>query len=420
MVVLVVVSTATVMILNQALRIVRENTDRVQAANIARSQADAMRTLGASAIPLGLTYGGPTGTDPRFTIATTSTWVGLGQQQSSCDAATPGQAYVRVHVEVTSADLVGPQVIDTLVAPQGSATVSGTGSITVKIVDQAGAPVSDVTVRGIDSAHPNNNFTYVTGPDGCLFVPNLQPSASLAVTVSRSGYVPPTATGATQTLAISAGSVTRSTFEYAAASSIIFGSANTQFPLASTTPVTWLGNSIGSTQQRSTAGATVGSLWPSTTGFTAWAGRCTDSDPQTYSAPRPAFTFTAGQSTLATFGVQEVVIRGLLADEPVRARYAGSDASCNGLSIDLGSTNEVGILRVSMPYGTWQFLGGGETQSPPAFVPGANGLPAERVTVAFTVASLDSPSPTPSTSGSSSASPTAFVPTSPAPSPSAS
>ncbi len=419
MVVLIVVSTATFVILNQSLRTIRENTDRVQAANIARSQADALRALGATEIPIGLTYGGPVGTDARFTVATTSNWIGLGQQQSSCEAAEPGQAYVRVHVEVTSADLAAPQVIDTVVAPNGTTTVSGTGSVAIAVVDQAGLPVSDVIVQAADSVHPANSFEYVTGTDGCIFVPNREPSASLRVTVARPGFVAPTTTGTTQTLAISAGSVTRSSFEYASAASIVFGSADADFPLPNAMPVTWQLNSVGATPSNSTAGSTITGLWPATTGFTAWAGRCTDSDPQAYSATRPAFAFVPGQATLAAFDVQRVKIRGLPASEEVRAVYAGPDPACSGLEFPVGNSNDVGILRISMPWGTWRFQAGGVTETSAAFTPVAGGATADVVTVAFTLASLDSPSPTPSTSGTAGTAPPADPGTTPAPSGSA-
>ena len=84
MVVLVVISTATVALLNVALNAVRENTDRVKAATLARTKIDALRASGATAIPLGLVRESAAAPDQRFTVSTTSSWVGIGQQTSSC------------------------------------------------------------------------------------------------------------------------------------------------------------------------------------------------------------------------------------------------------------------------------------------------------------------------------------------------
>ena len=407
MVVLIVVSTATVVILNAALRSVRESTDRVQAADIARSQVDAMRALGATSIPLGLTYGGPSGTDTRFTVATTAAWVGLGQQTTACEAAQPGQAYVRVHVEVTSASLSAPQVLDTVVAPEGTTTVAGTGSVALSVIDQIGQPVSDVQVRATDAVHSANAFTQVTGADGCVFVPNRVPSASLAITISRGGYVSSTLTGASQTLTVSSGAVTRWTFDYAAASSISFASSDSGFPFPATTPATWVRNALGATAQKTTVASTATSLWPATTGFTAWAGRCTDSDPQAYSAARSAFAFTPGLTTVAMLPGQQLIVRGLAAGSAVTAVYAGSDSSCTGLTLALDPTDAQGRTKATLPYGSWQLSSSGVTLAPAAYRPVAGGAAPDPVTVNFGLASLDSPTATPSGPGSPSATSTA-------------
>ena len=407
MVVFIVVSTATVSILILALRTVRENDDRVQAANIARSQVDAMRFLGAASIPKGLTIGGPAGTDSSFTVRTTANWVGLGQQVSACEAAEPGQAYVRVHVEVTSANLSGPQVIDTVVAPEGSQTLDGTGAATVAVVDQLGGPVSDVVVRALDSIQPTNAFTLTTGSDGCLFLPGLKPTGSLSVTVSRTGYVPSTPTGTQQTLQVTAGSVTRSTFELAAQSTIAFGTVDEVHALPSAMPVSWQLNTTGSSPATSNAGGVVTALWPNTNGFTSWAGACADSNPAAYGVTRQSFAFIAGQTTHAALLAVPLKLRGLPAGALVTGRYAGSDAACVGQTVALGAAGELGVLRIAMPYGNWTFVTPGQTQAlTSALEPTPDGSPLDEVVVNFTLADLDNPSPSATATPSGTPSPT--------------
>ena len=420
-VVFVVVSTATVAILIQALRVVRENADRVMAASIARSQVEYLRTLGTSNIPIGLTVGAvPAGqstarVDPKlldaaFTIRTTSNWVGFDQTENSCTAATPGQSYLRVTVEVSSANLGRPITMDTVIFPDTSAQVSGTGSATVSVVDQVGAPVSDVVVRGTDAFHPTNNFTLTTGVDGCLFMPGLTVSGSLAVNVSRSGYVSQTPTGTDAVLQVSAGNVSRSSFKLAPAATLQFAGADGTFPLPADIPVTWQFKTTGASDTAAILGSPVTGLWPEPSGLTAFAGSCTDADPLTYSLTRTSYTLDAGGTSVALLASAPVRLRGLPADTPVTAIYAGTDGACSPSPIVVGRSNDRGILRTGLPYGDWRFTAEGETQVlPGALVPLADGTPPEPVTVNFTLADLDNPCPTasPVPSGSPTPDPTA-------------
>jgi hypothetical protein len=360
-----------------------------------------MRFLGAAGIPKGLTIGGPAGTNPNFTVRTTANWVGLAQQVSACETAQPGQAYVRIHVEVSTANLTGPQVIDTVVVPEASQTVDGTGSATVAVVDQMGAPVSDVAVRALDPVQPTNAFTLTTGSDGCLFLPSLKPSASLAVSVSRAGFVPSTPTGAAQTLQITAGSVARSTFELAAQATITFTAGDPEHPLPLALPMSWQVNTTGAAVTTSTADAIVTGLWPNTNGFSAWAGACTDANPSFYGATRQGFAFIAGKTTNAAVSAVPMKVRGLPADTVVTAKYAGADAACTNLEINLGRTNEVGVLLTALPYGDWTFDAAGETQPLiEPLVPTVDGTAHVVVWVNFTLADLDAPSSTATPTGS--------------------
>jgi len=68
----IAVSAATIAILLLALRTIDQNNERVLAANVARSQVEYLRTLGASNITPGLTYDQPPGTPPGYTVALVS------------------------------------------------------------------------------------------------------------------------------------------------------------------------------------------------------------------------------------------------------------------------------------------------------------------------------------------------------------
>ena len=89
-------------------------------------------------------------------------------------------------------------------------------------------------------------------------------------------------------------------------------------------------------------------------------------------------------------------LRGLPDDTVVTARYVGPDAGCATTTVDLGRSNNKGILKVGLPYGDWEFTAKTETvQLDEPLVPGPDGLPPEPLTVNFTLADLDNPSPSP-------------------------
>lgn len=400
MVIFAVVSTATVTIVIQALRTVRENSERVMAANIARSQVEALRFQGAETIPIGLSEGGPVGMDPAFSVTTTANWVGFDQTTSACDAVSPGTDYLRVHVEVRSPSLASPVVSDTVIAPDvEQAAISG-GSAAISVEDHIGQPVADVEVRGVDTGHPENSFVLTTGPDGCLFIPDLSPSGSLVVTVSHAGlptYVSNTPTGASKTVPIATGALSRPTFLFAPSASIQFAGTDSEYAPPGALPASWQISETNTTVQASALGGTVADLWPTSSGFTAWAGQCAEADPSGFPGiVRQGFALQAGGNTVATLATAPVKLRGLPADEPVTAEYRGPDGTCTGWTIALGRSNDRGILKVGLPYGRWAFSADTETKVlDDPLAPPAEGAAADPVLVNFTLADLDNPSPSP-------------------------
>lgn len=397
--VFVIVSTATVGLLIVGLRTVRENTARVQAATIARTQLDSLRQRGASLVPVGVFTGVPQGTSSRFTVRTTSQWVGLGQgSTSACQAQSPGQAYLRVAIDVSSPDLKGPQHLESVIIPEpgkgpGATATGPTGAVAVSVVDQLGLPVSDVVVTGTDTAQPTNAFSLTTGSDGCLYLPALLVSGSLKVTVAKSGYVASTPTGTSQTVQVTNAGLTKAGFSYAPSTSLQFTSGTPGFVVPPTAPVTWQPNTTGSTPTKVTVATAPTGLWPATTGFSAWLGTCTDNAPSAYGSSAPAFAFTAGGISTAGLIAAPVYLSGITPALPVTAKYAGTDPTCTGSTIDLGKADAAGSLSVLLPYGTWNVTAGTQTRPTGALTPTTG--PALLPFTLFTA----SPSPSPSPSG---------------------
>jgi type II secretory pathway pseudopilin PulG len=368
MVVFVIISTATVAIIIQALQTLRENEARIMAANIARSQLEMLKLKGAS----GLTQGTSDpqvveGANAQYVVLTTATLVGKNQTSGPCDSASPGTDYWRVHVEVfppseeftPTEERKDQVVIDSIIPRDETAPLTNVGSAAITVVDENGQENRNIVVTGTDANNVTNNFTYTTGPDGCIFVPNLKPSTSLFVSVSHLGdppYVPETSGGDIQLVPIATGVVARPTFHYAPASTIQFGGLSTEYPPPADLDVTWQVADTGTTVQRGTLSTPVTGLWPNTRGFVAYAGRCADADPSTYvGQTRQSFAFAAGQTTVAGLRTAPVKLRGLPASATVVAKYTGSDASCPTVTFDLGTTDALGILKVGLPFGSWEF-----------------------------------------------------------------
>ncbi len=402
----VIVSTATVGLLILGLRLVRENTARVQAAGIAQTQLDSLRQRGAALVPVGVSTTAPQGTSTRFTVRTTSQWVGLGQgTASACQAATPGQAYLRVAIDVSSPDLRGPQHVESVIIPEpgqgpGAGITGPTGAVAIAVADQNGQPVSDVVVSGTDTAVPLNAFSVTTGSDGCVYLPAMRVSGSLVVTVAKAGYVASTPTGRTQTVQVSSGGLARVGFSYAASSNVAFTSGVPGFALPGAAPITWQPNATGSVATVVTTATPPTGLWPATSGFSAWMGKCTDNAPSAYGTSAPSFAFTAGGTSNAGIVGSPLILTGITPTLPVLARYAGNDSTCAGSTIDLGRADALGTISTLVPFGTWTIVAGTQSLSTGRLTP--------TTTVTPLIFTLYSPtaSPSASPSGSPSASPT--------------
>jgi prepilin-type N-terminal cleavage/methylation domain-containing protein len=203
MAIFLIVSAAALGLIMTSLQTVRGNADRVYAAAVARGEVDYLRTLGSGAIPLGASTRTVSGAGGDFTVTRTATWVDAGVATNPCNVGpgvSPGKSYLRVQVEVVGEELDAPQRLDAIVYPSDTVPTQNTGTVTVVVVDASNAPVPGVTVTGSNGA--GSTFQQVTGPDGCVFVPDLVVGASWLVTVSKPGYITEELNGEAQTVAV--------------------------------------------------------------------------------------------------------------------------------------------------------------------------------------------------------------------------
>jgi len=379
-----VVSLATVSILVSSLRTVNENEDRVLAANLARSELEQARITGAIGIEPGLTVSEVN----DFIVRRSASWVGVDQSVSPCEAISPGQDFLRVSVEVSGRTLAAPQRIDGVIP--GVAPDDAAGSLTVFVGDRFADPLSDVTITGTDQFHARNNFSVVTGPDGCVFLPELDPSGSLQVQVQRRvdgiDYIARTPEGTRQQTAIDLDAVSRLNFTLARPAALRFESLAAAYPVPEGIEVSWKELTTGSVIRTTPLGTTVPGLWPASSGFEAWLGRCTDANPREYGSAPTSFDLTEAQTVNVPVEAARVRIRGLAPEGSVTLRYTGTDPECADLVVDAGAADETGRLSISLPYGSWEFSSDGQTQLLPEPLQPA----PDRFVVTFT---LDEPEP---------------------------
>ena len=431
--ILTALSIAAIGLLMSAMRTVTENSDRVYAANLARAAIQSAQLTGADGLKVGLVSTTAVSPEGRtFTVDTTSNWVGLNQQTSACEAVTPGRSYMRVHVEVSGATLGRAETSDSLVAPAENSSLVTTGSIAAKIIDERGTAVSNATLSLVDLATSQTGGTYLTGPDGCVFVTKLAPSANWQVTIARAGFVPHVSNGTVKTTAVVANQTSKLEFEYAAAATLRFQSADAAFPIPNGIPFSMGPDPLSITRVPvTTYPKSISNLWPAITGYQGWLGTCIDADPASFAPPRTTatnrtwYTVQPGQSSDAPLTGAAVVIRGLPANVQVTAKHAkeATGACTTALSYPIGTTDSVGRLQVTLPFGSWTLTAPGAPDEPLVLDPAS-----PTTVVSFPVASLDmacvpTGSPTPAPSISATATPVAtfgaVFPPEPCPTPSA-
>lgn len=366
---------------SQGLTLTRTNRERSVAANLAAEELDVVRNTPVTSLPLGQVTSSQTVDSTAYAIRRTTGWVTKSASVGPCDGGSGSrQAYLRVNVKVTWAQMSGvdPVNTDTLVTPKVGSFSAATGAVSVKVRDRDGAPESgaQVSVSG-----PGVNSTQTTAEDGCAFFAFL-PAGTYTASVSAPNFVDLAGRSAPSTsVGVVVGTTAAASFDYDRQASLVFTlqGPDPAHPEPPGLPVR-LGNSNGAFPYGVTAAypgtgntATAGPLFPFAAGYTAWAGDCADADPGS-GARGPAFTTDPGSNgtgTLTLPGV-DVAARSATTGLPlvgvtVVATHAaeGAPQGCStARSYPLpGTTDAQGVVRAALPYGTWALAVSGQPQS---------------------------------------------------------
>ncbi len=381
-----IMSTAALAGLTQAVALTREDRARLIAGDLATRELEITRdafssvlrgpetlttnlTVNANPLPGG-TAGKPlVSNGVPFTVKRTAQWAAVNSAaETTCDEGTRTElAYLRVKVEVTWPELGDrpPVVMETVMTPPKGTYSSLTGHIGLKVVDAFGQPVSGVTVTA--RAASGALETGVTSADGCALLAFLTPGA-YSLTVAKTGYVTPAGdpTGAT-TAQVLAGQLWRGSVSYDQEATMVaklvteagfaLPQGLAQVPLA-------LANSgllPGGKKFISGTGATrtLEHLWPYPSGYEVWAGKCLDNDPQYTGQERDEpVAVGPGATTHTEVRLAPVIVR---AAGPVTATLTAPvepsrDRDCATTplpQVSLGVATG-GELRTSLPYGVWK------------------------------------------------------------------
>lgn len=381
--VLAVVMTAVAAALGTAMRVSRGNTNRVVAANIAAEQLDLIREDSSQDFDklmaiLGQTVITRTVKNVPYTVTRDVNWVAGGANSSPCDgSASATSAYVRVTIEVTWSNLSGvrPVTSQTVISPPVGVYDPNTGNAAVKILSAAGKPQENIKV---DLVGPSGaEAPQYTTTDGCAFFAFL-PAGAYTATISAAGYADRQGvTVPSRTIGVNVATTTPFPFEYDVLGGLtatfqpVFNTAGPVYAgaLPNNAPITLYNTGFTPTGLKTFTGTgnprAIPSLYPFTAGYVAWAGTCTDADPDQYGTNlRPAAisvppgVTSTGNVLLPSFPIRVRRTPALL-DVPnahVTLVHAAGSGCTTGETMTYDATavtDSTGRMTIAAPYGTW-------------------------------------------------------------------
>lgn len=356
-VIFVAISTSAMVLLVQALQIVRSNADRVAAAAIARTVVEDLQARGAEDLTPGLTTSTVTQAGVAYTVEVDAAWVSVDQQADPCTTTVDpsGLAFMRVTVAVIGGRLTGPQVIDALVPRRSEALVSDTGSVSVRVLDQDGVGVAGVGVDLVDAATGATLPQYLTGFNGCLLIPQVPTGTGWSVSISKAGFLTPAPGQDSVAVQVASGINTPVTFVFAEAGRIRFRSIDDSYPLiADDTLSLTLDPWSRLTAPPYEFPFAIDGLFPGT--YQAWPGTCSDAGSrQTTVIVAPGGT---GVARLEGNLIQIVAPPGtevVLEHQPLDAQVSCPDGVVPRYT--LGVVDDSAILRANIPTGAWTLKG---------------------------------------------------------------
>lgn len=260
----------------------------------------------SSVVPPAVTTSAQTVGSQPYTITQTTEYEAKATPQTACNASTQGgsagvQPVLLVTESVTWPTMGNalPVTSQTLLAPPVGAFSNNTGAIDVGVVNSLNHPDTGISVTVIGAS---GTTTYTTDSNGCALASFLAPG-SYTVSIASSGYIDnQESSTSTQTLGVTTGNVTTASFFYDQAATLgaTFVRASSwpggvTFQTAMNLPITVANSGLAGTGTYLLPNGTAGSsVYPYSSGYSIWAGRCPEANPD---------AVTSSTSPLYTVGV---------------------------------------------------------------------------------------------------------------------
>ncbi len=353
--------------------------DRVVASNLANQQVElltAQAKVGFTQLVstgLGTSSVNQTVNGLNYSVATTLSWrPGVGG--SSCGSSDEGSStlqpllQVEIAVNWPSLSQHGPVRESTTLVPPTADFSNLTGNLSVRVVGASGAGSNDipVTVTG-----PSSTSTAYTDSNGCAFFPFL-PAGNYTTSLSspegqlwvdQSGNQNPS-----QIAGVSIGNTTAAEFTYDRAGQLDLNLPNSsEFPALPGAEIS-VANPLVSTSGvvfEPNGSTNVNGFFPFANGYQVWLGNCF-SGSQT--GPNSSLPFTVvypGQSSNANIGASDLTLSvtmggsalanaqvSLTEVDPVTSKPL-TGCQSTGSFTDAGTTNSSGVLKLSVPLGSY-------------------------------------------------------------------
>jgi hypothetical protein len=376
-VLLIVLAMATLPLLDQAGERSGSNKSRGVASALAQADQDRMRQMTIDDLANYTAQRTKTVEGIQYTIDSEARWVRDASGFVTC-AVDPSRAeYVKVMSTVRWPRMNGidPIIVESFVAPGVTALGPAKGTLTVKLQNAAGGPQPGIPVTA-------GGLAGVTDAAGCYVFAQLN-SGSNTVAFNSPGYVDRKhVQNSTQTVNVAGGATSQLTDMYDKAVTL-----TSSFKLEDGTATSWRslsvatsGSGVTSPVEKTSASAVSGldtqGLFPTTSGYGAYAGRstCTMNEPSQYRADyysaagspyRTSFVNSYLSSPTKTpvdtfLRRNTVTITNTSANAGtswVSATPTGAGTSCESFArtsaVAQGGTTKTGIGTLDLPWGTW-------------------------------------------------------------------
>jgi len=317
-------------------RVSGDTRQRVVAAQLASAAIEEIRgpaanpALFTSKVVPGETVTTQTVNGLRFTVTQQMQWVGQSSTTSSCASGDGGSnAILQLTESVTWPGMGATQPVQstTALSPPVGAYSASTGSIGAMVLNAAGLPVVDAAV----SISGTSSQTQSTTAEGCAFFAFLTPGAYTVKVTAGTGVSNQELLMPSQTTSVTIGQTSSLTFYYDTAATI---SLNPKWTgPSSAMPATNIPIGIANTglqpygQYSFAAGSTsLTPLFPYPSGYTVFAGNCTDNNPNGLDTSRNPFYTNPGTTTTDVSPGGTATVSVPLYDMPVTVKTSTGTA----------------------------------------------------------------------------------------------